>query len=103
MLSHYPRDQIHFEIMDRLWTEPRESVAKVERFLGVPHCIDPPAKYKTLANTDVDHSLSDADRHYLMDIFYKDMKQTEELTDLPLSVWFDEDYAEVPKTRGSSD
>lgn len=103
MLSHYPRDQVHFEVMDRLWSEPKQSIAAVERFLGVPHRIDPAAKYITLASTDIDHSLSHADRNYLMEVFYKDMEETEKLTDLPLSGWFDEHYTEIPKTRGSSD
>lgn len=99
ILSNFPRDQVHFEIMDRLWTEPRKTVAEVERFLGVPHRIDPSSNYITLASTDVDQPLSVADRSYLMEVFYKDMKETKELTDLPMSGWFDEDYAEIPKTR----
>lgn len=98
LLSMFPRNQILFLQVDDLWSEPAQTLARIERFLGVPEIVSrgPERGYiEAVPGASGDgRILSAIMQNRLQKLFAPDICETARLTGLDLGNWLAENYEE---------
>lgn len=102
LLQSFSRSQVFYMRFDHLWSDPSESLAAVERFLGVEHVVSaaPQRSYVAVTKgaTEDDRTMSNEVRPQLNAMFRDDIKETAQLTNLDLSDWLDANFSEDLKS-----
>jgi hypothetical protein len=105
LLRCFPRNQLHFFRTDRLWSDPAATLADAYSFLSVARAPvkSAPDYIVPLQSADLGE-LEAADRAALLDLFEADIRETGELTAIPLQDWLTLDYREpMPTTLPCDD
>lgn len=94
-LRLFPRHQLHFLRVDRLWERPSQEMRRITGFLGLTDM--PPAErsYIVPLETRALGRLNRSSQAYLTALFSDDIAQTAKLTGLDLSDWLHPGYEEA--------
>lgn len=97
LLALFPYGQVHFATSDDLWLHPHQTLALIEKFLGVRHLLQPAQTRYTLASTDISVDLGRPMLRHLNALYASDIREAAMMSGLNLSGWLSSQYVEPQK------